>query len=64
MTKNSIFHNRTKYIESGHHFIRELVEKSEIELEFCKTEEQLTDIFLKANYGKKIYEVQKNAWSI
>ena len=47
MTKNPVFHSRSKHIEIRHHYIRELVDKKEIELQFCKTGEQLADIFTK-----------------
>ena len=47
MTKNPVSHSRTKHIEIRHHFIKELVEKGEIRLQFCKTGEQLADIFTK-----------------
>ena len=53
MTKNSVFHSRTTHIEIRHHFIRELVEKEEIDLQFCKTDEQLADMFTKVVPSEK-----------
>lgn len=47
MTKNPVFHSRSKHIELRHHFIRKLVEENEIEMKFYNTEEQLADIFTK-----------------
>lgn len=53
MTKNPVFHNRSKHIELRHHFIRQLVQKEEIQLEFVNTNEQLADIFTKAVASEK-----------
>ena len=39
MTKNPVFHSRSKHIELRHHFIRKLVEDGEIELKFCGIDE-------------------------
>ena len=47
MSKNPVFHARSKHIELKYHFIRELVENEDINLEFCKTGEQLADVFTK-----------------
>lgn len=48
MTKNPAFQERTKHIDICLHFIRELVEREEIILKFCNTNEQVADIFTKA----------------
>ena len=47
LSKNPIFHGRSKHNEIGYRFIRELVENGDIKMEFCKSEQQLTDIFTK-----------------
>ncbi|GKB84658.1 hypothetical protein Tco_0956930 [Tanacetum coccineum] len=41
-------HSRSKHIDIRHHFIREQVEKSMVELYFVTTDYQLADIFTKA----------------
>ncbi|CAM8990990.1 unnamed protein product [Rhodiola kirilowii] len=47
LAKNPVFHGRSKHIGIRYHYIRELVKDGEIELEFCKTDEQVADIFTK-----------------
>ena len=47
MTKNPIFHNRTKDIDIRHHFIRDLVIKSKIILKYYNTDAQVADILTK-----------------
>ncbi|XP_038984427.1 secreted RxLR effector protein 161-like [Phoenix dactylifera] len=46
--KNPISHDRTKHIAIKYHFIREAIENGEIQLKYCKSEEQLADILTKA----------------
>lgn len=46
--KNPVSHDRTKHIAIKYHFIRESIEKGEVALEYCRTEEQLADILTKA----------------
>lgn len=38
LSKNPMFHGRSKHIEIRFHFIRELVENGDIKMEFCKSE--------------------------
>ena len=47
LTKNSIQHSRTKYIEIRHHFIIDHVQKSDVVIKFVDTLHQLADIFTK-----------------
>ena len=47
ITQNPKFHSRTKHIDIRHHFIRDHVEKSDIEVVKVGTEDQLADIFTK-----------------
>ena len=60
MTKNMVFHSRTKHIELRHHFIRKLVQEEEIQLNFVNTNEQLADVFTKVGTSEKLKEFQKN----
>ena len=47
MEKNLVHHKRTKHIDVRHHFLRDNVEKGNIVLTYCPTEEQIVDIFTK-----------------
>ncbi|KAG6471484.1 hypothetical protein ZIOFF_068926 [Zingiber officinale] len=40
MAKNPVHHSRTRHIALKHHFIRQAIEDKEIQLEFCRSEEQ------------------------
>ncbi|CAM8935607.1 unnamed protein product [Rhodiola kirilowii] len=48
ISKNRVQFSRTKHIEIRYHFLRDCVEKGTIEMEYCRTEEQIADIFTKA----------------
>jgi len=47
LTKNPIQHSKTKHIEIRHHFIRDHIQKGDIEIIFVKTENQLANLFTK-----------------
>lgn len=44
LSKNSVFHKRTKHIDTKYHYIKELVRNGEIGLQHCRTQEQVVDI--------------------
>ena len=47
ISKNPVLHSRTKHIEIRNHFIRDHVEKGDIELIHIDTKNQIADIFTK-----------------
>lgn len=49
--KNPVQHRRTKHIQIKYHFVRESERKGDIKLEYCRSDEQLADIFTKALAG-------------
>ncbi|WZZ02942.1 hypothetical protein YC2023_088863 [Brassica napus] len=48
LTKNLVFHGRSKHIHSRYHFIRECVERKLIEVDHVPGTKQKTDILTKA----------------
>ena len=48
MGKNPVHQKRTKHIDVRHHFLRDNVEKGNIVLTYCPTDEQIAHIFTKA----------------
>ena len=47
IANNPTNHNRTKHINIAHHFIRESIEKNEIELHYCPTSDIIADMMTK-----------------
>jgi hypothetical protein len=47
LAHNLVFHRRAKHIKVRHHFLRDHVEKGDIEMKFIDTERQVADIFTK-----------------
>lgn len=47
LSKNPVFHDRSKHIEFRYHFIRECAEQGKVEVEHVSTNDQLADILTK-----------------
>nr|GEV03595.1 ribonuclease H-like domain, reverse transcriptase, RNA-dependent DNA polymerase [Tanacetum cinerariifolium] len=48
LMKNPVFHGRSKHIDTKYHFIRECVERKDLQVEFINKEYQKADILTKA----------------
>jgi hypothetical protein len=48
LSKNPVYHERSKHIDTRYHFIRECVGKGDVDVEHVSTEHQLADILTKA----------------
>ena len=63
LSKNHVFHQKSKHIDIRFHFIRELVKDDDITLKFCGTKQQLADIFTKP-LGRVPFEFQRQSLGI
>lgn len=59
LTKNPVFHGRSKHIHKRYHFIRECVENGQVEVEHVPGEEQKADILTKALGRIKFKEMRE-----
>ena len=47
LTKNPMFHGRNRHISIKFHYIMKLVKNQNIKLKFCRSKDQVADIFTK-----------------
>ncbi|KAH0726537.1 hypothetical protein KY284_002402 [Solanum tuberosum] len=48
LSRNLVFHGRSNHIDARFHFLRDLTEDGVIDLVYCKSKDQVTDIFTKS----------------
>lgn len=59
LTKNPVFHGRSKHIHIRYHFIRDCIERGEVIVKFVRTGEQRADMLTKALSVTKFEEMRK-----
>jgi hypothetical protein len=47
MTKNLVFHDKSKHIEIRYHYIRDMVQRGAIKLQYVGTDEHIADVLTK-----------------
>jgi hypothetical protein len=58
LADNPVFHGRAKHIKVRHHFLRDYIEKGEIEIKFIDIERQSANIFTKSIDSSRFASLQ------
>ena len=58
MTEKFKFSNRTKHIDTKYHFIKDLKEKKEVDVEYCATKNNIADMLTKPLTGERIKKLR------
>ena len=59
LSKNPVHHDRSKHIDTRYHFIRDCVERGEVDIDHVSTNDQLADILTKALGQVRFVELRK-----
>ena len=47
LSENPVFHGKSKHIEIKYHYIRDIVQKGAVKLQYVATNEQIADVLMK-----------------
>jgi hypothetical protein len=47
LSVNHVHHDRTKHVEMKYHYVRQMVQRHAMELQYIPTEEQIVDVLTK-----------------
>ncbi|CDO78191.1 hypothetical protein BN946_scf184635.g1 [Trametes cinnabarina] len=59
LSKDNVYHARSKHIDIQHHFIRECIESDTIALSYVPTDENVADLFMKALPRERFHQLRK-----
>jgi hypothetical protein len=64
VAKNSVFHKKMRHVERRHHFLRDHIEKGDIEMRYIDIERQLADIFTKPLDSSRFADLRGGDWCL
>ena len=47
MSENPVFHDKSKHIEIKYHYIRDMMQRGAVKLQYVAIEEQIADVLMK-----------------
>jgi hypothetical protein len=59
LSKNPVHHERSKHIDTKYHFVRDCVDRGEVDIDHVSTGEQLADILTKAFGRVRFVELRR-----
>jgi hypothetical protein len=61
LSEKHVFHDRSKHIEIKYHYIRDMVQRKAVHVQYLPTHEQIADIFTKP-FAKMKFEYFRETW--
>jgi hypothetical protein len=58
LTENPVFHDKSKHIDIKHQYIRDLVQRKTVKLQYIGTSEQVADILTKPLTSKQFVQLR------
>jgi hypothetical protein len=58
LTKKPVFHDRSKHIDMRYHYIRDLVQRKTLKLQYIATSEQIVDILTKSLTSRQFVQLR------
>jgi hypothetical protein len=62
VAKNPIFHKKRRHVERRHYFLRDHIEKGDIEMRYIDIERQLANIFIKPLDSSRFADLRGGDW--